>query len=53
MCPMKNTLKWFRLNSLKPNPGKFQFIILGDKMCYKHISKIDLTCAQSSDECKD
>ena len=53
MCPMKNILKWFRLNSLKPNPGKFQFIILGDKMCYEHISKIDLTCTQSSDECKD
>ena len=22
-------LKWFNVNSLKPNPGKFQFMILG------------------------
>ena len=22
-------LKWFKVNSLKPNPGKFQFMILG------------------------
>ena len=24
-------LYWFRVNSLKANPGKFQFMILGDK----------------------
>ena len=41
-------LKWFRLNSLKANPGKF--MILDDKTCYKHILKIDLTCVQSSDD---
>ena len=23
-----HTLKWFKVNSLKPNPGKFQFMIL-------------------------
>ena len=46
---MKNILKWFRLNSLKANPGKFQFMILGDKSLYKHIIKINLTCFQSSD----
>ena len=34
---MKNILKWFRLNSLKVNPRKFQFMILSDKTCYKHI----------------
>ena len=39
---MKNILKWFRLNSLKANPGKFQFIILGDKTCYKILG--DKTC---------
>ena len=50
ICTMKNILKWFRLNSLKDNPGKFQFIILGDKTCYKHTSKINLTCIQSSDD---
>ena len=27
----KSILSWFRLNSLKANPGKFQFLILGDK----------------------
>ena len=47
---MKNVLKWFMLNSLKANPGKFQFMILGDKTCYKHILKIDSTCVQSSDD---
>ena len=24
-------LYWFQVNSLKANPGKFQFMILGDK----------------------
>ena len=28
---MKTVLKWFGINSLKANPGKFQFIILGKK----------------------
>ena len=36
ICTMKYILKWFRLNSLNANPGKFQFMILGDKTCYKH-----------------
>ena len=26
---MKNILKWFKVNSMKPNPKKFQFMILG------------------------
>ena len=30
---MKTVLKWFRINSLKANPGKFQFMILGKKQC--------------------
>ena len=47
---MKNILKWFRLYSLKANPGKFQFMILGDRTCYKHILKINLTFVQSSDD---
>ena len=42
ICTMKNILKWFKLNSLKANPGKFQFIILGDKTCYKILG--DKTC---------
>ena len=44
----ENILKRFRLNSLKANPGKFQFMILGNKTCYKHILKINLTCVWSS-----
>ena len=47
---MKNIFKWFRLNSLKANPEKFQFMILGDKTCYKHILKINSTCVQPSDD---
>ena len=27
----KNVLYWFQVNSLKTDPGKFQFMILGDK----------------------
>ena len=50
ICTMKNILKWFRLNCLKANPGKFQFMILGDKTCYKHILKINSTCVQYSDD---
>ena len=26
---MQNILKWFKVNSMKPNPKKFQFVILG------------------------
>ena len=26
---VQNILKWFKLNSIKPNPKKFQFIVLG------------------------
>ena len=28
---MKLLLKWFRINSLLANPGKFQFMVLGRK----------------------
>ena len=28
---LKNVLSWFQVNSLKPNPSKFQFMIIGDK----------------------
>ena len=40
ICTVKNILKRFRLNSLKANPEKFQFMILGDRTCYKHVIKI-------------
>ena len=26
---MQNTLKWFKVNLMEPNPKKFQFMILG------------------------
>ena len=38
---IENFLNWFRLNSLIANPGKFQFMILGDKSHYKHVLKIN------------
>ena len=47
---MKNILKWFKLNSLKTNPGMFQYMILGDNTFYKHILKINITCLQFSDD---
>ena len=28
---LENVLSWFQVNSLKPNPSKFQFMIIGDK----------------------
>ena len=47
---MKNILKWFRVTSLKANLGKLQFMILGNKACYKHILKINSNCVRSSDD---
>ena len=38
---MKTTLKWFRINSLKANPRKFQFMILGKKQSNKVKLKIN------------
>ena len=38
----------FRLNSLKANPGKFQFMIFGDKSHHKHILKINSTKVEAS-----
>ena len=38
---MKVISKWFRINSLKANSGKFQFMILGKKQCNKLKSKIN------------
>ena len=46
----KSILNWFRLISLKANPGKFQFIILGDKSHHKHILKINLIKVEASDD---
>ena len=46
----KSILNWFRLNSLKVNPGKFQFIILGDKSHHKHILKINSIKVEARDD---
>ena len=46
----KRILNWFRLNSLKANPGKFQFMILGDKSYHKHILKINSIKVEASDD---
>ena len=40
----------FRLNSLKANPGKFQFMILGDKSYQKPILKINSIIFEVSDD---
>ena len=46
----KGILNWFRLNSLKANPEKFQFMILGDKSHYKHKLKIDSIKVEASND---
>ena len=46
----KSILNWFRLNSLKANPGKFQFMILGNTSHHRHILKINSMKAGASDE---
>ena len=38
------------LISVDANPGKFQFMILDDNICYEHIFKINLICVYSSDD---
>ena len=46
----KSILNWFRLNYLKASPGKFQFLILGDKSHHKHILNINSTKVEASDD---
>ena len=46
----KSILNWFRLNSLKANPGKLKFMILGDKSHHKHILKINSIRAECNDD---
>ena len=29
MSDLSNVINWFKINSLKTNPGKFQFMVLG------------------------
>ena len=46
----KSILNWFRLNSLKANLGKFQFMILRDKPHRKHVLKINSIKVEASDD---
>ena len=47
---MRNILYWFKINSLKANPGKFQFLILGKKSHLKYRLKIESITVKESDE---
>ena len=46
----KSFLNWLKLNSLKANLEKCQFIILGDKSHHKHILKINSLHVEASDD---
>ena len=46
----KSFLNWLKLNYLKANPEKCQFIILGDKSHQKHILKINSIQVEASDD---
>ena len=46
----KIILKWFRINSLKVNPGKFQFMILLKKPCNNVKLKINSILISESDK---
>ena len=45
---MQNILKWFKVNSMKPNPKKFQFMILGKSSRQSIILKINNTKIRES-----
>ena len=47
---MRNLLYWFKINSLKANPGKFQFMILGKKKRLKYSLKIRSITIKDSNE---
>ena len=39
---MQNILKWFKVNSMKPNPKKFQFMVLGKSTTQPIILNINI-----------
>ena len=47
---MRNLLYSLKINSLKANPGKFQFMILGKKNHLKHSLKIGSITIKESEE---
>ena len=50
ICDTNSILNWFRLNSLKANPGKSQFMVLGDKSHHEHILKMNSNKVEASDD---
>ena len=50
ICDTNSILNWFRLNSLKANPGKSQFMVLGDKSHPEHILKMNSNKVEASDD---
>ena len=46
---IKIILKWFRINSLKANPEKFQFMILGKRQFNKVKLKVNSIVINESD----
>ena len=46
---MKIFLRWFNLDSLKVNPGKFQFMMLGKSLWSKYCLTIGLIDVKKSD----
>ena len=47
---MRKLLDWFKINSLKANPRKFQFMILGKKNRLKYSLKIGSITVKEPDE---
>ena len=47
---MRNLLYWFKINSLKANPGRFRFMILGKNKRLKYSLKIGSITIKESDE---
>ena len=47
---MRNLLYWFKINSLKANPRKFQFMILGKKKPLKYSLEIESVTIKESDK---
>ena len=47
---MRSLLYWFKINSHKANPGKFQFMILEKKNCLKYSLKIGSITVKEFDE---
>ena len=45
----KTIIRWFRINSLKANPGKFQLMILGKKQCNRVKLKINSIVINKND----